>query len=183
MCEAITAELKARVESAETKAVRKALEDDLYPVPSGDDEGGSGYRVVNRTKGSAWEITAEDVVPQSCECKADRFHYDGPCKHQVAVLSRLLSDPVFRFRAVDMLTDREGIEVNSLHVDYDDSTLEVVEQSDTVAKEVPVDGKPLPEYWRVNHGVSVSSDSPVLGVRFDGRVRTWDFPADVLTPV
>lgn len=178
MCDRHTTRLAHRAQNASEKAVLKALESDLAVAVGSD-----GYRVRNRDKGTSYRVDTDGVVPVSCGCPADRYVYDGPCKHQVAVLSRLLNDAAALLTAIQRLTDGpDALTVSVPGVDYDGSTLTAVAVSDRAAKSVRAQGRPLPEYWADVHGRTVSPDAPVVAVRFDGGGKQYDFPADVLSP-
>ena len=179
MCDAnATTELATRAKEASEKAVVKAANGDLSVAVTR-----SGVRVLNREKGTVYEQETDGVVPTACECKADRFVYDGPCKHQVAAVSYLLNNPAALLTAVRHLTDGPAaVTVTAPGMDYDDSMLTAVAVRGDCAGEVTVGSATLPEYWAEEHGLTVSPDSPVVSVRFDGGGRRYDFPVEVLTP-
>ncbi len=172
-----TTELAERATEASEKAVLKALESDLQVAVGRD-----GITVINRDKGTAYEVSTDGVTPEGCECPADRYVYDGPCKHQVAALSHLLNSPTALLVAVRHLTDDPAaVTVSAPDVGYD-ATLTAVNVRESPAEAVTVGSDTLPEYWADRHGLDVSPDSPVVAVRFDGDGRRYDFPAEVLTP-
>ncbi|WP_433623506.1 SWIM zinc finger family protein [Halomicrococcus sp. NG-SE-24] len=66
-----------------------------------------GVRVRNTShanpRNHEYHVTVEDGVPSACECPADD-HYDGACKHRVAVAIRV---PVLR-AAIDQQVAADG---------------------------------------------------------------------------
>lgn len=179
----IVSELVERAKRANERAVVKATEGfDDEPVGFDVTVRRDGtVRVDNRKKGTTYTVTVADVLPDGCDCPAKEYgHYDDDelCKHEVAVLSHLLTDALALFRLVRAAG---GVRLAVSAPNADDPA-EIVGEQTRPAGEIRVDDTPLPDYWRDKHDRGVSPDEAVATVRFGGSLRRYSYPGSTLRP-
>jgi len=173
----IVSELVERAKRTNDRAVVRAANGDFDVAVRRD----GTVRVDNREKGTTYTVTTADVLPNGCDCPAKEYgHYDDGelCKHEVAVLSHLLTDALALYRLV---RNAGGVRLAVSALNADDPA-EVVGEQTRSAGELRVDDTPLPDYWRDKHGRNVSPDDPVVTVRFGGSLRRYSYPGHTLRP-